>query len=207
MQCFSIDLRDVAVAFPEDIKGRRYRLERKATRVALGSVEAVVARTGGESGYEIVVDFITGERIMARSRGSNTIDVFAGDRRIGRVVSNRSDIAEVARPMRWSVYLHEDLWGTVSRAGITIGQSLAMRTVDGEEWPIRVGRVDRFSDFLKALLSLLTLSIWRPQPVNLDTVIPQGTPTTGHTDRCVLFFAVNLVFRMLVLPHDFGYSS
>lgn len=99
-------------------------------------------------------------------------------------------------PKRWRLILHGELFGEVEREDIILpNQPLVVNCADGRKLLLKLSHPATFTDFLKALGRLLTLSfLYRPARPNPDLIIPPESKLIFNPEATAFHFAIALVF-------------
>jgi hypothetical protein len=201
-------LAELAVAFPQQVRGYSYSIERSSDRRSVGCLEGGQGRLGDpvREYCAILLSDGTTIELAELSETPGTVSMWHDGRPFGRCVS-----AGEGKPLRpasakaWDLYLEERPFGKIERGLVVTHGSLFIQRPDGRRLPLVLARSRSHVDMVRCLWSLVSLRLlWgRPWP-NRDLVLPDGSIEGLSEAEVLYYFAISLFFRAWAFGFEFG---
>ena len=198
-----LDIRKLALAFPEAIDGYRYTIENSEDRACVGVLEGDSLICNSDELHCCHVCLADGcEYHMAHDfEAHDVLRIWKNDHGIGYICEVSETLPRWGRA--WELHHREILFGRVVFGGFGAGP-LTITRQGKPAVPLRLARRDTFSDFLIVLKRVVTLQfLYRPPPPNKDLVIPREAAVLLAPEELEFYFAVSLVFRTVYFGLDF----
>lgn len=194
-----LNLCEIALAFPQDVRGRRYILERCDGRRQVGVVQSVL--DGSRSNGYLAVRLFDGRELEAcLSQDGSLVTCLDRTRPCGELRRQGERTSPSTRLRTWNVFHESSLFGVIQIPATAYWNSLSIRRVDGKPSP-------------QIHLARRPISLWNiVRPIrwfaeftrNSDLVAPDGGSCPLSEGELALYFLVNLVFRMFLFDLDFA---
>lgn len=203
-----VSLRELSFAFPENVRGRRYRLEEGTSRRHMGNVEAAFCdRKDSVLIYVACAlkDGQTFEAVKTPNDPRKLHFMFCGEA-MGCIKESKT--TWYGQPKQWEVWMRGKAVGSIRKPFLTTLDSFAVRMADGQSMPVRNGRQETLSGIVREIWRLLAMSfLWQPPNPNTDYVIRLPRHVEVAADNSRMLFATNVLFRMIYVPFDFSHES
>ena len=201
-------LTDLAAAFPGDVGGYRYTIERASNSEVVGCLEGHHGRKADPVAEYCLFELSNGTKVeFVRWRESPEATAIVSDgRALGLCICTdlrRGWIFE--HKGSWELEVAGAEFGDIRRGTMVTRDNLFILRPDGSRLPLILARQDRLRDFFLVFWRLLSFSfLYRPPPPNRDLIIPEGYGNGLSDDELLFYFAISLYFRASVFQLDYG---
>lgn len=200
-------LTDLAVAFPEGVRGYRCTIERASNRETVGRLEGDRGGKRDPMHAYCVVELSNGTKLefLKKKANPDVTIILCNNSYFGSCTcTDKTAVLFVACEREWELQLGRAKFGQIRRGLLVTEDNLFISCPDGTRLPIILAYKNSIADFPVVLWRLLSLSfLFTPPPPNRDLIIPHEAGMGLSEKELVYYFAISLYFRAAVFQLEY----